>query len=305
LKDTVYFKQAGLLIRILPEIMKEKSLVLKGGTAINYFYRNLPRLSVDIDLTYLPVESRETSLQSISKSVSRITANLQHTIPGIRIIHRKIALSDLAFGFNAILNNVTVKVEINPVIRGAVFSTEKAPLCEKAVMMLESNIEITRLSIPDLYGGKICAALDRQHPRDLFDVYLLLKNEGFTANIRKAFIVYLISHPRPISELLDPNIKDIRPIFENEFQGMTFNPVTLNQLVDTRDKLLGLIKMELTEEERKFILSVKTGQLEWNNLGIEGISQLPAVQWKLENLKQMDDKKRIRAIEKLRKCLQL
>ena len=305
MKDTVYFKQAGLLIRILPEIMKEKSLVLKGGTAINYFYRNLPRLSVDIDLTYLPVESRETSLQSISKSVSRITANLQHTIPGIRIIHRKIALSDLAFGFNAILNNVTVKVEINPVIRGAVFSTEKAPLCEKAVMMLESNIEITRLSIPDLYGGKICAALDRQHPRDLFDVYLLLKNEGFTANIRKAFIVYLISHPRPISELLDPNIKDIRPIFENEFQGMTFNPVTLNQLVDTRDKLLGLIKMELTEEERKFILSVKTGQLEWNNLGIEGISQLPAVQWKLENLKQMDDKKRIRAIEKLRKCLQL
>ncbi|NQT27638.1 nucleotidyl transferase AbiEii/AbiGii toxin family protein [candidate division KSB1 bacterium] len=285
--------------------MKEKSLVLKGGTAINYFYRNLPRLSVDIDLSFLPIESREKSLQSISQSISRITENLQYTIPGIRIILRKSTSSDLPLGFIVILNNVTVKVEINTVIRGSVFSPENASLCENASSILESNIEMKRLSIPDLYGGKICAALDRQHPRDLFDIKLLLENEGFITDIRKAFIVYLISHQRPMSELLNPNLKDIRPVFENELQGMTFEPVALKNLIDTRDELIRLIRTDLTEKEREFILSVKAGQPEWNVLGIDGISQLPAVRWKLENLKQMDDKKRIKAIEKLRRYLQL
>jgi predicted nucleotidyltransferase component of viral defense system len=305
LKETVYYKQAALLIRILPEIMKEKSLVLKGGTAINYFYRNLPRLSVDIDLCFLPIESREKSLQSISQSIGRITENLQYTIPGIRAILRKNTGSDLPFGFIAVLNNVTVKVEINTVLRGSVFSPENAFLCKNAKSVLESNIEIKRLSIPDLYGGKICAALDRQHPRDLFDVKLLLEIEGFTKNIRKAFIVYLISHPRPMSELLNPNLKDIRQVFENELQGMTFEPVTLKNLIDTRAKLIRLIRTDLTEEERKFILSVKTGQPEWNDFGIDGISELPAVRWKQENLKLMDPKKRTIAIEKLKKCLQI
>ncbi|MFC1569109.1 nucleotidyl transferase AbiEii/AbiGii toxin family protein [bacterium] len=305
MKDTVYFKQAELLIRILPEIIKEKSLVLKGGTAINYFYRNLPRLSVDIDLSYLPIESREKSLQSISQSINRIIENLQYTIPGIRTILRKSTDSDLPFGFIIILNNVTVKVETNTVIRGSVFSPENASLCENAKSILESHIEIKRSSIPDLYGGKICAALDRQHPRDLFDIKLLLENEGFIKYIRKAFIVYLISHPRPISELLNPNLKDIRQVFENELQGMTFEPVSLKDLIDTRDTLISLIRTDLTEKERQFILSVKTGQPEWNALGIDGINLLPAVRWKLENLKLMHPKKRTISIEKLKRCLQM
>ena len=260
---------------------------------------------MDIDLSFIPVESREKSLQSISKSIDHITENLQYTIPGIRVILRKATSSDLPFGFNVILNNVTVKVEINTVIRGSVFSPENASLCNKASSILESDIEVKRLSVPDLYGGKICAALDRQHPRDLFDVKLLLENEGLTENIRKAFIVYLISHPRPMSELLCPNLKDIRPVFENELQGMTFEPVTLENLLDTRDKLIRRITADLTEKERNFILPVKTGRPEWKDLGIDGISQLAAVRWQLENLKQIDPGKRAAAIEKLKRCLQM
>lgn len=88
------------------------------------------------------------------------------------------------------------------------------------------NLNVRVLSLEDTYGGKICAALDRQHPRDLFDIKLLLENEGLTEKIKKAFIVYLISHDRPIVEVLNPGLQDIKQIFENEFAGMTLGLLT-------------------------------------------------------------------------------
>ena len=161
------------------------------------------------------------------------------------------------------------------------------------------------LSLQDLYGGKICAALDRQHPRDFFDIKLLLENEGLTEEIRKAFIVYLISHSRPMSELLDPNFKDIQSVFENEFQGMTRESVSLKQLLDTRDKLVKCIHSDLTSNERKFILSVKERRPDWELLGLDGIDRLPAVQWKFQNLERMEREKHAEAVERLKRCLDL
>jgi hypothetical protein len=62
-----YFEQVELLVRVLPVVGKSKCFTVKGGTAINLFYRDMPRLSVDIDLVYLPLKSREESLLDISK----------------------------------------------------------------------------------------------------------------------------------------------------------------------------------------------------------------------------------------------
>jgi len=146
------------------------------------------------------------------------------------------------------------------------------------------------LSFEDLYGGKICAALDRQHPRDLFDVKLLLENEGFNEKVRKAFVVYLISHNRPIHELLDPQLIDIKTLFEEEFTGMIDHKVSCEDLVDARRILISKIQSELSEEERKFLLSVKEMNPSWGLLGLEGIEKLPAVKWKLENLGKMKPK---------------
>ncbi len=68
----IYKRQVALLLDILPEVAKETCFALHGGTAINLFIRDMPRLSVDIDLTYLPLESREASLKNISDALSRI-----------------------------------------------------------------------------------------------------------------------------------------------------------------------------------------------------------------------------------------
>ena len=78
-----------------------------------------------------------------------------------------------------------------------------------------------------MYGGKLVAAMDRQHPRDLFDILQLFTHEGITAGIRRAFVVYLAGHNRPVHEVLSPSLRDIRYEYEQNFMGMTIEPVEL------------------------------------------------------------------------------
>lgn len=194
-------------------------------------------------------------------------------------------------------------METNTVISGTVYETQIQRLCDNAMEKYHASVKLKTLSVADLYGSKICAALDRQHPRDFFDVKLLLGNEGLTNDIRRAFIVYLISHNRSMVELLDPNFKDISRTFENEFQGMTLYPVKLKDLENTRRDLVEQIHSGLTSDEREFLLSVKELRPDWNKLGIKGIEKLPAVQWKLYNLKRMNKNEHSDAVKKLLRLL--
>src|SRR3546814_1358815 len=72
------------------------------------------------------------------------------------------------------------------------------------------------VALPDLYAGKIAAALDRQHPRDLFDILHLYENEGITDDLFRAFLVYLVSHNRPAHELLAPHLLDLEDCYRSE-----------------------------------------------------------------------------------------
>ena len=76
-----YKKQVDLLLHVLPYVAKEKIFALKGGTAINLFIRKMPRLSVDIDLTYLPIDSRTVALQNIQNGLNRIKADIENNVP--------------------------------------------------------------------------------------------------------------------------------------------------------------------------------------------------------------------------------
>jgi hypothetical protein len=155
------------------------------------------------------------------------------------------------------------------------------------------------MSVPELYGGKICAALDRQHPRDLFDIKLLLEREGITDATRKSFVVHLISHDRPMAELLDPNFADLKKAFTSDFEGMTLVKVSPEELEDARAKLVKAIREGLTDRERQFILSVKRGDPDWGLIGLEGVDRLPAVRWKLLNIAKMDKAKHKQALRRL------
>jgi predicted nucleotidyltransferase component of viral defense system len=306
MRDSQFFGQADLLVRVLPYVHAEECFALKGGTAINFFVRDLPRLSVDIDLLYLPVEDRTTSLKGIDAALRRIAAKVRRTTPGVQVreqtLPREGALIKLSV---RAAGGAEVKIEPNIVLRGALFPPADRTMSLTAVEVFGRSVTMRIASLPDLFGGKLCAALDRQHPRDLFDVYGLLQKEGITDDIRRAFVVFLASHDRPMNELLRPNLKDLKQVFADQFVGMTRDPVALSVLEETRGQLILRINTDLTAAEREFLLSLKRMQPKWNLLEIPGIEHLPGPQWKLYNLRKMNAGKREAAEEKLRQMLGL
>lgn len=301
--EDIYRRQVELIIRCLPEVEKQTCFALKGGTAINLFVREMPRLSVDIDLVYLPIEPREQTLVNIENALNTIANDIELDVTGsiVSKTRKEKHVNKLLIEHGG----VRIKIEPNIVQRGTIFDIEERSLCERAEKEFEASATAKTIAVAELYGSKIAAALDRQHPRDLFDVKLLFENEGITDDIRKAFVIYLASHPRPMSELLKPNLKNIKQAFQSQFLGMTNTPVELTDLLKIRTQLVALINDGLTGQERQFLMSIKSGAPDWSLINIPGIERLPAIQWKLQNINKMDRGKRQAAAEKLKSVLKL
>ncbi|PTQ11432.1 hypothetical protein CLG96_08270 [Sphingomonas oleivorans] len=280
----VYSAQVTLLVRTIPEIAREQAFALKGGTAINLFVRDLPRLSVDIDLVYLPIASRSESLAAIQAGFARIAGSIRKRL-GLKVTEQ-----NSGDGAKLIVrgNTAQIKVEVSPVLRGTVFEPEMRSV-RSAVEVQFGYAEMQVVALPDLYAGKIAAALDRQHPRDLFDILHLYENEGLTDDIFKAFLVYLVSHNRPPHELLAPNLLDLDVTYLGEFSGMTVEPVPLEALLDIRTKLVADIRERIQGTgPAAFLRSFFAGEPHWAELALPtDASLLPAVQWKQRNLERL------------------
>lgn len=197
-----YQAQMGLLLRVLPHVFRENVFALKGGTAINLFFRGLPRLSVDVDLAYLPIESREDTLQNIGQSLDRIAQRLKAYLPMVNRVTQK---KDQGYSATLLVEGggALVKIEPNRVIRGSAFPCEDREMHHLAA---------------EIFG------------------------EGAYAN--------------------------------------------------------------LTNDERKFILSFKEGLPHWDWLGVVGAEKLPAPAWKLANIRKMDAKKHREAYQDLKRILE-
>lgn len=282
--DTRYFEQARLLLRYLPALSSVNCFALKGGTAINLFVRDLPRLSVDIDLAYLPLLTREAALAETRDALARMAAQGKRLVPGLQVLDAGTANNPKHI---AVTEQARIKIEPNPVLRGTVFPAETRRLMPAAEALFEMSVSVPVISPADLYAGKLCAALDRQHPRDWFDVHLLLDNEGLDEALRQAFVVYLASHDRPMAELLAPRVKSLRDSFDREFAGMARDPVALAALEETQAALPGLLRSSLSLSERQFLLSIKRGEPDWSLLPIPHLSELPALRWKLVNIETL------------------
>jgi predicted nucleotidyltransferase component of viral defense system len=273
-----YKNQVELLLDILPLVAQEECFALHGGTAINLFVRNMPRLSVDIDLTYCPLEGREESLTQIHLGLEKLQKRIEEVL-GTAVqyqtdTHKLVVASSKA----------QIKVEVNPVGRGLIAPAKKMILCERAQEEFDRFVEINVVSTGQLYGGKICAALNRQHPRDLFDVKYLLENEGLTYEVIQGFLYNLVSSSAPINEVLLPNLLDQRKTLENQFEGMSVESFTYTDFEKTRQSLLDAIKGVLTLQDRQFLLSVKDLKPDWT---IYDFEKFPSVRWKLRNLEKL------------------
>jgi predicted nucleotidyltransferase component of viral defense system len=280
-----YIIQADLLLQVIPHIATEKTLALKGGTAINLFLRSMPRLSVDIDLTYLPFDNRETALTNISDSLGRIRERITKSIPGTTVNNHIIEGNDAKLFVQS--QNAQIKIEVNTTTRGHLQPIRLLQVNDKVQERFKKFAAIQVVSDAELYGGKICAALDRQHPRDMFDVHLLFQESGFNEDVKYGFIEAFVSHMRTMQEILQPHLLDQRSAFEIQFKGMSDITFTYEEFESIRKRLLETINSSLTETDRTFLLSFKRGNPDWDLYPVTGLKDMPAVQWKLLNLQNL------------------
>ncbi|MDR0742938.1 MAG: nucleotidyl transferase AbiEii/AbiGii toxin family protein [Tannerella sp.] len=294
MKDT-YKKQVSLLLDILPEIAKEDVFALHGGTAINLFCLNMPRLSVDIDLTYIPAsDNRNADLQNIRSALERTKERLRKQIPNINFTDPVRAEEELKLICTT--PDAMVKIEVNQINRGVIADTELAILCDKAQETFDKFCEVRMVSRKQLWGGKIIAALDRQHPRDLFDIRNLINEVGYFTDIKEGFIFFLLCGKRPIHELLNPHYIDQSAVFESQFHGMTDNTFRDDEYQETREQLISMINESLTTEDKKFLLAFAKGEPDWTRVDY---SMFPAVRWKLLNINKLKTGNPLKYIEQV------
>ena len=280
--DKHYADTVRLLLEIAPDVFANDIFAMKGGTAINLFVQDMPRLSVDIDVVYLPWQvPRDQALQAINQELAAIAERVAPMGVQTRLIHSKDLGDTKLIAEN---DSTQVKVEVNVVFRGSVLPITRLPLSARTRDRFGVEFDVPTLAPDELYAGKLVAAMDRQHPRDLFDAWQMYETGGITDEMIECFVVYLAGHNRPTHEVLFGNDKDIAGEYERAFQGMTETPCPLGVLLETRARLRQELPARLSEAHRGFLSGLARGEPEWSLLQCPYVDQLPALRWKLTNL---------------------
>ena len=279
--DSTYLRQAELVVRCIPAIAAEPCFAIKGGTAINLFELNLPRLSVDIDLTFLPLTDRATAIAEINAALQRIEKRLEAR--GIAVHTRGI---DVSRKIACCANGAEIKIEPNFILRGAVYPVRLLELSSKMSEIVGVSAEMQVLSFKELYGGKVCAALDRQHPRDLFDMAQFYKSHSLD-EVKEGFLVLALGHNRPLHELLAPVIQEQSEIFDQQFAGMSDEPFSYDEHLATLERLTADVKDLFDDGDKQRLLDFVSLSGEENAWGIPHLDELPAIRWKRHNLESL------------------
>jgi hypothetical protein len=284
--DKAYIDTVRLLLEIAPEVFRADCFAMKGGTALNLFVQDMPRLSIDIDVVYVNHRaSREEALAEIGRELGALRQRLRER--GIEVGEAR-AMGDETKLF-ARRGRHEVKIEVNHVFRGTLLPTERRALAPIASSLFTTSLSVPTLAVAELYGSKLVAAMDRQHPRDFFDVHGMYKQFGLRPDIVECFVGYLAGHNRPVHEVLFSRDNDLTPAFENEFDGMARDAITLADLQVARDRLRRDLRAGLTEAHRRFLLGLVTAEPSWDLMSCRHLTELPAVQWKLRNLARLKE----------------
>ena len=290
------------LLDIAPVVFATPHFAIKGGTALNLFLHDLPRLSVDIDVVFTDHSlDREAALQTIAAELSAIGQKLEAM--GYEVRQRRNSASNES-KLMVVGPLAEVKVEVNEVFRGTLLPLQHRPLSPATEKEFTQAVTLPLLATAELYGSKLVAAMDRQHPRDLFDVLVLYNTIGLTPEIVDCFVAYLAGHNRPVHEVLAPRLQPLDATFANQFNGMSRDEVNLETLEQVRERLVQDLPRALTHQHRDFLRSLVKNQPLWDCMPFPHLQELPAIRWKIQNLANLRGKKLVEQIERLEACFQ-
>ena len=283
--EKFYVDTVRLMLEVAPEVFASGRVAMKGGTALNFFVQDLPRLSVDIDVVFVPHQTpRDTALAEIANELSALQTRLNR-----RGIKAELASSKTGDETKLFVrrDRIEVKIEINHVFRGTLLPVETRSLTKTASDLFTTALAVPTLAVAELYGSKLVAAMDRQHPRDLFDVHGMFQRFGLTPEIVECFVGYIAGHNRPVHEVLGSRDIDLARPFDNEFAGMERLPVSLRVLEEARIRLRRELAVALTADHKRFLIGLVAGQPPWEAMQCRHLAELPAIQWKLQNLARL------------------
>lgn len=280
-----YIDTVRLLLAVAPAVFQSPRFAMKGGTALNLFVQDMPRLSVDIDVVFTDhTLDRETALQAIGGDLNGVKS-------AISTLGHRAVLATTKSGDDVKLfvdgNGVRVKIEVNFVFRGTVLPVVQSALIQTAQDLFTTEIVLPVLDTAELYGSKLVAAMDRQHPRDIFDVMRMVERFGWQPSFVECFVAYLAGHNRPMHEVLFPRKRPLEPAFTNELAGMTRDTIDLTSLEQTQQQLMAELPRALTSSHRDFLLSLARAEPAWELMPFAHLQELPALQWKLLNLRKL------------------
>jgi len=280
--DKSYADTVRLLLTVAPDVFANDIFAMKGGTAINLFVQDMPRLSVDIDVVYRPWQTqREEAMAAINGELAAISQRVARLGIQTRLVRSK----DLGDTKLIVENDTSqVKIEVNVVFRGTVLPVERQPLSARTGDLFGVEFEVPILARDELYAGKLVAALDRQHPRDLFDVWQLYESGGLSDGMVECFVLYLAGHNRPPHEVLFGNDKDIAAEYERAFVGMTEVECSLDTLLAARAQIRQELPRRLTTSHQQFLSGLVRAEPDWSLMQCAHAAELPALRWKLANL---------------------
>ena len=283
--DASYIEIARLMLLTAPQIFQASDFAMKGGTALNLFLHNMPRLSVDIDIAFIDhTKSREEALQSIRQELQSLCQRLEP----LGLKGTLVSSSDSEDVKIMITRGaVSMKVEVNYNFRGTLLPPRNARISEVASQSFLMDFSIPSLAREELYGGKLVAALDRQHPRDFFDVREMFLGNHFDAGVVDCFVCYLAGHNNTVHGVLFSKDKKITSLYEEQFVGMTTHPVSLAELQEARSNLRSALLTNLQDRHKQFLLGLVRLEPDWSLMPFPHLRELPALKWKILNLEKL------------------
>jgi predicted nucleotidyltransferase component of viral defense system len=280
--DKTYVDTVRFMLGLAPHVFQQPLFAMKGGTALNIFLHDMPRLSVDIDVVFVDHRtSRDAALSLIQDELRSLAERLEPLGYKSSLLNTndedevKIVVSR---------DNVSVKIEVNYNFRGTLLPVTPMRIATKAGELFATEVSVPSLAREELYGGKIVAALDRQHPRDFFDVREMLQHRHLDDGVMDCFVCYLSGHNRTVHDVLFSKDKSMTAMYEQQFEGMTSEPVPLAELEEARQSLRRQLLQGLRDHHKQFLLSLVRLEPEWSLMPFAHLQELPALKWKMQNL---------------------
>lgn len=298
-------QKVQLLSQILPVVAEQTEFAIKGGTAINLFYQDFPRYSVDIDLTYLPQEDWDTSLKQIAGALESIGKKIKRNFSGISV--RKISGGGNLDSRILVSNSIAdVKIEVSPVARNTLFPPSNIRVKDTFKQKF-SDVCMFVVNYDEVYANKFSATLDRCLPRDLFDVKIFFESDHMSDLLFRVSLVYLLCSRRPIHELLSPSKKNIEENYIG-FESMMRKHVGLDDLYLAKDMLVKSLRERLNSISMKFLEDFHLCKPDFSLIGLPQAENLPAIRWKLlnlEKLRRQSPEKHVLQLERIRQMIEL